>query len=58
MENRVKETLISGGVFTQEEFDQHEDKIKGTFLYKKTELEIALSDALILCKDTFLKKVQ
>jgi hypothetical protein len=56
MKNKVKQTLISNGVFTQEEFEQHEDKIKGTFLYKKTELELALSDALILCKDTFLKK--
>jgi hypothetical protein len=45
MDERLKQSLILNEKFSEEEIDQREEEIKRTFVYKKMELQLALSDA-------------
>jgi len=54
--NRIDQYFIDNGKFTKEEFQEHGDKIRDTYTYRKVKLEFALKDAIKEVLNVFKKK--
>ncbi len=54
--NKIDQYFMDKGKFTEEEFQEHGDKIRNTFIYRKIELEFALRDVTKEMLNVFKKK--
>ncbi len=43
--DRIDQYFVDSGKFTKEEFKEHGDKIRDTYVYRKVRLQFALKDA-------------